>query len=179
MVTAGLLGHWGFGPRGVDSLQERVARGSRRLRFENSLEDSQASPPHQTWPVMQPYPLAPPPRQTLLSACQKPRRGHLLGPLTGFTRMMSRSSDLSGDPRRSSWTDSRQLWHSLALGGPGVGQRCPQHSPPPQAPCSPSPVVPLPGGPQPSPPAPDPLPGIGHCASSAHPHSEGVCPRGT
>lgn len=65
-MTAGLLGHWGFGPRGVDSLQERVARGSRRLRFENSLEDSQASPPHQTWPVMQPYPLAAPPANPAL-----------------------------------------------------------------------------------------------------------------
>lgn len=173
MVTAGLLGHWGFGPRGVDSLQERVARGSRRLRFENSLEDSQASPPHQTWPVMQPYPLAPPPRQTLLSACQKPRRGHLLGPLTGFTRMMSRSSDLSGDPRRSSWTDSRQLWHSLALGGPGVGQRCPQHSPPPQAPCSPSPVVPLPGGPQPLTPCPG-----SDTAPAQHTHTQKACALG-
>lgn len=172
-MTAGLLGHWGFGPRGVDSLQERVARGSRRLRFENSLEDSQASPPHQTWPVMQPYPLAPPPRQTLLSACQKPRRGHLLGPLTGFTRMMSRSSDLSGDPRRSSWTDSRQLWHSLALGGPGVGQRCPQHSPPPQAPCSPSPVVPLPGGPQPLTPCPG-----SDTAPAQHTHTQKACALG-
>ena len=66
--TGGLLGHWGFGPRGVDSLQERTARGSRRPRFENSLEDSQASPPHQTWPVMQPYPLASPGKPCSLPA---------------------------------------------------------------------------------------------------------------
>lgn len=49
VVIAGPLGHCGFGPREVDSLEERVAGDSRRHRFEKPLEESQVSPPYQIW----------------------------------------------------------------------------------------------------------------------------------